>query len=256
MSDLYIRTLAKSAVCFVGLLVSSFNVQAHSNQTITESVRVYGQAAISVEPDQAVLSFQVVKKGRSVVKLKAFVDQQTEQIVNQLAKYDINRADIQTSQTMITPIFKDNSELIGAEVRSGRTKAYVALDDEPNDEIEGFRIARSITVVVKDLGQYDKVIDTVLRLGVNQLNNTSYRYSKSEETYQQALALAVNNAKLKALQLAKVSERKLGKIINIDERSNAPVMALEAAPSFRSNYRSEHGSQNINARVEVQFIFD
>jgi uncharacterized protein len=109
---------------------------------------------------------------------------------------------------------------------------------------------------VSDVGDAPKLIDAAAEAGANQISGgPGLSSSNAEALYRQALAKAVDAARLNAEALAKASGRSLGTITTIVEgASTSPEpMYRTAAQAADSATPIVPGEQKTSATVTVTF---
>lgn len=194
----------------------------------TDYVLVNGTGAVEVTPTQAVLTLVFSVQSPDVASGKQQVDSQTAAFTELLTQRDIKPTDINNAPLLVYP-------------------------EQRAEKLDQFRIERSTTVLIRDLKLYPGILEAAAKLGVSQIQPVELQTTNSEQYYNEALQHAFAAAKSKALQLAELSGRKLGKVNQVLEQSNAPgprfkgmMMAAEAIPV-------NFGQQQIRADLQVQF---
>lgn len=196
-------------------------------------VRVTGKGAVAVKPDQLQFTVLLEEKGPVTSKLNANLEKNSQLIVNLLNKYHVDNNDIQSLRVQLNPWFERN---------------------EDGMKQSGFILSRQIRINLRQLEQYDKIIDGILKIGANRIEGFQYIASNQRDMYDRALALAVKDAKQRAQILSQSANVKLGGVISINENSgySAPQ------PMFKMNAMAESsgyqpGQIEVNADVEVVF---
>lgn len=194
----------------------------------SDYVLVNGSGAVAVTPTQARLTLVFSAQQADVAAGKKIVDQQNAAFAAILQQHQIKATDINNAPLVIYP-------------------------EQRAEKLDQFRIERSTTVLIRDLKIYPALLEAATKLGVNQIQPVELQTADSEQYYTEALQQAFAAAKSKALQLAELSGRKLGKVNQVHEQSSAPgprfkgmMMAAEAMPV-------NFGQQQIRADVQVQF---
>lgn len=84
-------------------------------------------------------------------------------------------------------------------------------------KVEGYRGSHSLTIKVRDIENAGKIIDDLTAIDGLLVNGGSYDNDDDSATLEAARALAFENAKTKAEELAKLAGMKLGKPVSINE---------------------------------------
>ncbi len=194
----------------------------------SDYVLVNGSGAVAVTPTQARLTLVFSAQQADVAAGKKLVDEQSAAFAAILQQHQIKATDINNAPLVIYP-------------------------EQRAEKLDQFRVERSTTVLIRDLKIYPALLEAATGLGVSQIHPVELQTADSEQYYTEALQQAFAAAKSKALQLAELSGRKLGKVNQVHEQSSAPgprfkgmMMAAEAMPV-------NFGQQQIRADVQVQF---
>lgn len=216
-----------SMLLFIGAL-QYLPVAGNAQAADSDYVLVNGSGAVAVTPTQARLTLVFSAQQADVAAGKKLVDQQSAAFAAILQQHQIKAADINNAPLVVYP-------------------------EQRAEKLDQFRIERSTTVLIRDLKIYPALLEAAARLGVSQIQPVELQTADSEQYYTEALQQAFAAAKSKALQLAELSGRKLGKVNQVHEQSSAPgprfkgmMMAAEAMPV-------NFGQQQIRADVQVQF---
>ncbi len=93
---------------------------------------------------------------------------------------------------------------------------YRYTKDDPQRKPD-YRVSNTITIIVHNISLVNVVIDAGLKAGANQLSQLSFFSTKTDEAYDNARDLAIQDAQRKAQKLALGTGRKLGQVIKIEE---------------------------------------
>lgn len=177
-------------------------------------VTVYGQGKISLEPDMAYLNFGYENIDIDPQKAQDDNAIQMSKIIDALIEKGILRENIQTVNFSVS---EEYSNVNGSRV------------------FTGYRVTNQIFVKIIELEDAGEIISTAFKSGGNVFSGIAFDVSNREEIYMQAVDVALAKAEEKAQAYAQKSDRKIIKILSIDE-GNAP------SNSYYSNYRSSSNS--------------
>jgi uncharacterized protein len=140
----------------------------------------------------------------------------------------------------------------GRELATHWVSVYPHTDD--TGQVDGYAASNSVSAV-SDVADAPKLIDAAAEAGANQISGPGLSSSNAEVLYRQALAKAVDAARLNAEALAKASGRSLGAITTIVEgASTSPEpMYRMAAQAADSATPIVPGEQKTSAAVTVTF---
>jgi uncharacterized protein YggE len=184
------------------LLASSFialSAPMVSAQAAQEAViNVQGVGAVEVTPNAYSVTLVVEEEGNTVGKLNTQLDSDLRSIVKFLLNQGIDEKHIQSMQVRLQPRYINTPQ--------GRQQ-------------EGFTLSRDITVTSTDLETYDKVLDGVLKRGVDRIQQFNF------------------------ISVGEISE----------SGGNMPIPVMRAEAFAKDMSMSLPGQERIEARVNVSF---
>ncbi|WP_206485589.1 SIMPL domain-containing protein [Thalassotalea sp. G2M2-11] len=244
----------------VSILLMSF-ICVYSSTVVanTKGIEVIGKASVSVEPDLFSLTIQIKERGRSATKTKALVDHKSQLITDMFIQEGIKPSAIDSSQVTMYPIYEKPSITIEpTKIKTQHHNEKVTLSTHRTDQVDNkkmtqFDVGRTIRVSFTEWQIYDKVLDQVVKLGVSHISPMEMSFQQPEQYYQKALSNAIENAKQKAIDIAKQAGVTLGSLASLKETSHfAPVryrMMSESSVGFNSSTTKKA----ITAQVVVNY---
>lgn len=216
-----------------------------SNNTIIEatkrSIQVTGLGSVSLEPDIATFSINVLTQRESASIAREDSARKLNQIFASLKRFDIDQKDIRTTNYSLYP-------------------EYV-YEKNKMRRIEAFNVSNNLNVKVRQLEQVGSIIDGIIKLdsGDIRINNIAFDIDDSGSYEDQARESAIKNAIAKASKIAKSANVQLGTpsiIIDIEPFSNGnpigvqrSMMAeMESTPTTIAT-----GQIVIESKVQVTF---
>ena len=192
-----------------------------------DSITVTGLGSVKAVPDEAQMSFGVqTQRATAKAAVAANADAMRE-VINALRQAGARR--IATEWVSVYPSSGDN----------GR--------------IDGYSASNSVSAVA-DVEDAPGVLDAAANAGANDISGPGLSSSDAEALYRQALAKAVDGARLRAETLAQASGRSLGPITAIVEGgAQATPMFREAAQASDGSTPIVPGEQETTATVSVTF---
>ena len=181
-------------------------VSAESKNTIS----VYGTGTVKVAPDIATVSIGVTTQDVSSKKAVNDNNTQMNDLMKSIKDLGIADKDITTNGFNIYPNYAYDS-------KTGESK------------VSGYQVSNTVTVKVRDLTKVSAVIDAAVAAGANVSNGVQFSVADPDKAYNDALALAVTNAKTKADVIAKALNVKISTPKAITEMSTG-------GGSYYSNY--------------------
>jgi uncharacterized protein len=192
-----------------------------------DSITVTGEGSVKAVPDEAQMSFGVeTRRATAKAAVAANADAMRE-VINALR---------QTGARQIT------TEWVSMYPSSG-----------DNGRVDGYSASNSVSAIA-DVADAPGVLDAAADAGANDISGPGLSSSDAETLYRQALAKAVDGARLRAETLAKASGRSLGRITAVVEGgAQATPMFREAAQASDASTPIVPGEQETTATVSVTF---
>jgi uncharacterized protein YggE len=222
----------------VGIFLLSAPLLSAAAAEEPRSVQVNGEGVVKVEPDQVKLQFGIESNDRVLVKAKDDNTARTKKLLDTLKALGVASKDIQTGFVQINPRYEyaNNRQVL-----------------------VGYTAMKQLSVTLKDLQNYGKVLNGVIEAGADHVNGVQFESSKADELKDEARKRAVADAKRKAQLLAGELNQKVGVPLSIQE-SEAPVyqpvfrgaMAMKAMDASPEDTLSP-GEITVRSAVTVRF---
>jgi uncharacterized protein YggE len=178
------------------------------------TIEVIGEGVVQAEPDQAQAFLGVETFDR---ELSAAVEQNQrsmDAVLQTLRGAGIPEALIQTRNYSV------NFE-----------RDYPGLGEPPAEVRGNYRVSNMARVTIGEIGRLGEILDAAVEAGANQIGGVQFAVSDASELESQARALAVENARAKAEELAALADVSLGAAIRVEEISEQGgiprVLAME-----------------------------
>lgn len=202
------------------------------------TIRVSGEASMTVEADMAVLTLGVVQQGKTPLLVQQAVTASADKIISSLTALGIEKKKISTSNFSIYPVYDD---------RQGK-----------QNEIIAYRATNSITVSLDDTSLVARSVEAAINAGANEIQGLQYKKRDEESLRLEVLKNAVRNAMDKAGAIAETLGQELGKAVTVEEQAYsmrtpdtrvflAKAMAAAPAEAFAP------GSIEVSASVTAVF---
>lgn len=213
---------------FALLAFSSFGL---FSQTIT----VEGSALKVLDSDEIVIRTGIYDEGYDLDELYKGVQSKMATIIKTL-KEDDDFCEIQTELIRVEP------------------QRY-----KHNDDKSKYAIQQSISLRLKKIEKYDEVVMTLMKLGVNQINDVQFTSSKANEFKEELRREALLAAKEKAELMASALGQEVGNPIEIIETRipmvgyNSNTIMYEVSASPKGGPSIAPAKAEISAKVRVTF---
>ena len=199
------------------------------------SLTVQGAGMVYVDADRATISIGVRETGEQLADVQAAVNQKIADVISALKEMGIGEDDISTNAINIYANYDYSTDV---------------------EQLTGYTGYNSIFVTTSDVANVGAYIDAGFAAGANNLDNVEFYASDTTEAGKQALAMAVENARIKAEVLAQASGMRLGSIVEIREGAvdeyNMPVMYAKTEEAGAGT-QVIASRQRVNAAVSITF---
>jgi len=197
-------------------------------------IEVQGQGTVHVVPDQMVLNLTVEQSGGDLSTLRDQVNTTSQLFIDYLLnEKEVNERHLQSYRVQVHPQFRH---------------------DDGRPEQIGYSVRRNIQLTLVNPAHYSDILDKALDLNIDRIHNVQYMVSESSLHVQNALKLAVADARSKAEALAEASGSDITGVLQITEHGShggfARTMAMDSAEL------NQPGQQDVNARVTIRFAID
>lgn len=200
-----------------------------------------GKASVKATPDMAYVTIGVEIKNTTVSKAQAEVTTSVNAILAELKKMGVKDADIKTINYNIYP-------------------NYQWVEKDNKQVLTGYTVSHNLEVTIKEIAKSGALLDQIVKAGGNHVSGIRFGLSNQEALYNQALELAVKNAKIKAEAMGKGIGVTAIKPILLQEQSSyySPYMR-EAAVAADENSLAKTtvmpGEMEITAEVYMEFSY-
>jgi len=170
-----------------------------------QGIWVNGTGEVQVEPDIFNLSLGIVSQEDTLSAAQAAAAVAMDKVLGTLKDNGIADKDVQTSRFNVRQVTQWNRET-------------------EENEVTGYEVSNMVNVKVREIDQAGSVIDAVVAAGgdLTRINSMGFAIDDDSEYREEARALAAEDAKARAEQLAKLSGVKLGQPTYVTESSYSP----------------------------------
>jgi uncharacterized protein YggE len=210
-------------------------------QTGTESVlTVSGNGEVRVEPDLATVRLGIVGQAETDRVAQDAANLVGAAILDAHADVGVDDDDIQTAGLNLTPFYR-----------------RIQVDGEP--EIIGYRASNTVSVRVTDVRLVGGIIDAGLEAGANQLQGVSFGLQDDLAAREEALRMAIAEARRKAEAMANALGANLAGVLRVNEGGvfvQQPVMEMGARAMAAQQMVPTPvapGSVSVSASVSIEY---
>lgn len=246
------KTMDRLIILLVGILACGtyvWSVKYQPTPQDSETISVQGEGKAKIAPDTLNLSLSITETGATTRQAQQNMADKLLAVKELLSGYNIPDEKIKTENLNVSPEYdwKDG------ERRLLRQQANQTLNIEISGE--GFE------------AQGSKIISMLPKAGDIRVNSSDFRVSDLNAGVDQARENAFENAKIKAEHLAKLSGKKLGRVLSITDgvantdqypvySRNMMMKSAEDALPIENDALLSAGEQERSHTLHVVFQLD
>ncbi|MBA7616905.1 26 kDa periplasmic immunogenic protein [subsurface metagenome] len=210
------KTLLAAAAVF--LAVASVRAAEEERRTLT----VTGTAEISVAPDICYMSFSVQTRHKSAADAYRQNNELMNKVNAAIKAAGIAAKDMQTTNFTISPEYH---------YEKGSNKRI----------FDGYLVSHTLNVKVRELTKVPDVLDAAVNAGANQVLGITFTVENPKRYASEARVDAIKAARVKASQIASLTDVKLGKPISISESEPGRRILYPQAAMMRNGGGFDEG---------------
>ncbi len=214
---------------------------------------VTAEGKVVAKPDTAQVILGVQTTGNSVKGAQDQANKVINDVTAAIKQLGVADKDIKTTNYSVYP-----DEQLDVTVPEPPTvlKPHLILPPTPR-KITKYRVNVNLMVTVHDFDKLNQIIDAATTNGANQIGGINFTVDKIDQYQSQARKIAIDNAKVKATEIAKEAGITLVRIINVSEGySNnypQPMMGAVTAEKTTTPTQIEPGSSEITSSVTLSY---
>lgn len=248
----YLKRFAVAVGVVVGLVLSAgllaalgdpgrltpANQAAAETPSTQQTITVSGQGTVTVTPDTAQVTLGVQLQRADLATAQAEATTTMTAVIASLKQRGIDEAKIQTVNYSI----------------------YINYAPEKTDQtIVGYTVLNLVAVQVTPMTNVGQVIEAAVAAGANQVQNIGFSVENIDAAVRQARQQAMDDARAKAEQLAKLGGVTLGGPVSISEGVSTPIDSRgsmpAAVPAGAGAVPIQGGESTVTVLVTVSYGF-
>lgn len=190
---------------FLALLLTPLAALADGDRPRTVSVT--GSGEVAAEPDLAHVTLGVEARRPTMAEARAEVAKTVDRVLALTRELRIESKYVNATRVQVQPEYSWNE----------KDRKRVLL---------GYLVSRQVQVEVRDLEQLGPLLERAVDAGVNQVNDPLLDSSKRKSLEREAMAKAVEDARMNAETLARAAGVKLGPVRMLNGAGSAPPMPM------------------------------
>ena len=225
----------KKFLCLT-LLMMIFCATTFAEEQKTPTISVNGEGFVEVAPDRAIITLGVVTRDKNSANVQSANAQAANSVINSIVALGIERKNISTGNFSFYP------------TRNG-----------DRNTIDGYEATNSVTIIVDNLNLVGKIIDSALKHGANQVNSLNFGLRDKKIHEDEALRLAISDARRKAEVAASALGKTIVGVRNVTINSSyvSTPRNFKAARAMDTEINAEtpieSGTVQCAASVHVEF---
>ncbi|QYR22487.1 SIMPL domain-containing protein [Paenibacillus sp. sptzw28] len=207
----------------------------YPSQKNAASIEVLGEGAVSAAPNQVEIVLGAVTEGTNLQAVQTDNANILTNIINSFLKLNIPREKIQT--------------------RDFRIEAEYDYQDG-KQIFRGYRVTHLLQITTDRVGETGLLVDTAVSQGANSVTGIRFTIAKPEIYENQALSLAIQNARRKAQTIANTLGRPLpAHPSQVEElpRAHEPIPFTASILAEKAVTPIEPGQLTVYAAVRVRY---
>jgi uncharacterized protein YggE len=222
-------------LCLVGSALVLFSLVAPAQPPRRSFIGAFGEATVSVKPDQAKIQFSVVTQAASAQDAANQNASQVTALLTALSSVLGPNADIKTLSYSLSPNYN-----------------YPPGGGQPI--LLGYTASNTVLVTMSDLSLIGKVIDTGIQAGGNRVQGLQFGLKDDQPIRLQALKLATVQAKAHADAMASGLNLRTGAPISIQEGAFVNIQPVNRLGTATPNVQTpiETGVVDVRATVTLE----
>jgi len=194
-------------------------------------ITVSGEGTVAVVPDVAHVRLGIETQDESPLVAQTRNNIIMADVLAAIKALGIEESDIQTAFFHMHPM------------QSWRDDRAIVI---------GFTVSNSINVTVRDIELAGAVLTAATEAGANMSSNVSFGLLENSAAYNQALALAVADATVKAETIARALGVHLGRAVHVGEMGTISAIPIPRAMAAEAAMMMDAGGFGRGAAVPVQ----
>lgn len=207
-----------------------------SNHYKSNTLIVSGEETILAAPDQAIIKLGVITENKDPAAAQQENANTISNVINAIIGLGLPEEHIRTVEYRIEPQYEYQ---------------------ESTQIFRGYKVTHLLQLTISGIKQVGDILDTAVRNGANTVSSLRFTLSNQEGYYNQALSLALENARDKAAALAKTLGVTLNKTPDLVQEVsvNQPILFESATLLKNAQTPIQPGELEIPAAVKVEYSY-
>lgn len=189
------------------LALASMSGQALAEAPPPRTVAVTGAGEVSASPDLARVGLGIESRQPTMAAARSEVSATVDRVLALTRSLKIDPKFVNSTRLQVQPLYEW---------------------DEKNrrQRLQGYLVSRQVEVELRDLDQLGVLLEKAVDAGVNQVGDPQLDSTRRKSLEREAMAKAVEDARLNAEALAGAAGAKLGAVRTLNGQANAMPMPM------------------------------
>ncbi|SFV30111.1 hypothetical protein SAMN05216456_0917 [Devosia crocina] len=228
----------------LALAVAPLALLAAAAPALAGSITIEGRGEVRAAPDMALINSGVTTQGATAREALDANTAAMSELIETLKEAGIEARDIQTSGFTVNPNYVYSEE---------RDENGYTLPPK----INGYQVANSVTVAVRNLEELGSILDKSVDVGANTINGISFSVADPSALLDEARREAFADARAKAELYATTANATLGELESISESQGfdapQPYPMYARAEMASAPVPVEAGEMSFSITVKVEW---
>lgn len=220
---------------------------ASSGAASAPTITVQGTGGVSVAPDQAVITLDIIRFASQLDAAKRANDTSTERVFELMRRYGIQPRDIQTQKVSMDILREPGDRDEDFELRYSRP-------------VRGYLVSRKMIALLTDLRRFEAFYAEVLQSADCEVGNVVLETSQPRKYRDMAREQAIRAAREKAVAMSGALGQTIGKAVNITEEidryGSSTNGSIEVGARVDDTGLFAPGQVMVTASVSVTFVLN
>jgi uncharacterized protein YggE len=184
-----------------------------SGVTATNTITVSGEGEVFAVPDTATFSVTIQETAKDVKTAQTAATKKNNDIVAYLKGGDVEEKDIKTTDYSVYPQYEYGE----------RVCPQYSYCPPGEQKLVGYQVSQTLLVKVRDTDKAGELLSGVGELGASSVSGLSFTIDDQDALEAEARGEAIDDARIKAAELAKQLNVKLVRVVGFSENGNYPI---------------------------------
>lgn len=227
--------MKKLFVSIAILMIAGGLVSAESSTDKPQisTIRVTGNAIVSVAPDQATMNIGVVTRSSTAATAAGQNATKLDRVLAEVKKLLGSKGEIKTTGYSLSP-------------------NYVYPPQGGDPKLSGYTASNTVQIKTDQLDLVGKLIDTATQAGANDVDYLAFGLKDETQAEVQALKEASRRARSKADSIAEALSLKIRRIVQVEEGGPIHIPLAETRQMLKADASMEAETPVEPGKIEIQ----